>query len=267
MYSCTGWLALCCLACRPRRLALLLLAAAMATAAATAEFVARAAMRLATPPPGPARKLGQLHVSPFGYGAYRMADGGAPAAAPKLYAESSGRRARLVRPEVAAQRVDGPGSGAALAAALESRLCNVIDTSVSYADGASERLVGDVLADAMTRGDVRREEMVLVTKVGHVSADAADTAPPDSLVISSPSGKKRYSIHPDWIAAEVAASTERLGTAPDVVLLHNPEFYLAEARSQSQLRAVAHDIFHQTTRKAFGAVSAVLSTQPRLQQA
>ena len=53
----------------------------------------------------------------------------------------------------------------ALVHALESG-CNLIDTSSNYAEGYSERLVGDVLhSDFFAK---KRSEIVVVTKVGYV---------------------------------------------------------------------------------------------------
>src|SRR3954470_2550212 len=55
----------------------------------------------------------------------------------------------------------------ALTLALKSGV-NVIDTSTNYMLGSSERLVGDVLGDLFTKGELKREEVVVVTKVGYV---------------------------------------------------------------------------------------------------
>ena len=105
----------------------------MATASATRAFVSRANQRLGAGS-GRERTLGKLAVTPFGFGAYRAADDAnsaevGPAGQPRCVA---------------------------LQNALEDGILNVIDTSSTYADGASESLIGDVLADTLARGTVRR---------------------------------------------------------------------------------------------------------------
>jgi hypothetical protein len=51
-----------------------------------------------------------------------------------------------------------------------------------------------------------------------------------------------------------------LGTAPDVLLLHNPDFLLSASRERAQVRALAHDIFHQETRRAFAKMEELVSS-------
>ncbi|HTS01003.1 MAG TPA: aldo/keto reductase, partial [Thermoanaerobaculia bacterium] len=51
--------------------------------------------------------------------------------------------------------------------ALEAGV-NLVDTSTNYADRHSETLVGEVLAAALARGFVRREDVVVVTKAGYL---------------------------------------------------------------------------------------------------
>ena len=49
--------------------------------------------------------------------------------------------------------------------------CNVIDTSANYTDGASESLIGAVLNREIVWGDLKREEIVLVSKVGYIQGE------------------------------------------------------------------------------------------------
>ena len=80
------------------------------------------------------RQLGGFDVSAFGFGCYRVTDA-------------------------------DPRHRAALETAIVSG-CNLFDTSPSYCDGASERLLGRTLAAAVERGGFRREDFCVVTKVG-----------------------------------------------------------------------------------------------------
>jgi aryl-alcohol dehydrogenase-like predicted oxidoreductase len=45
---------------------------------------------------------------------------------------------------------------------------NLIDTSTNYTDGGSERLVGAVVNELVGSGKLRREEIVVVSKIGYV---------------------------------------------------------------------------------------------------
>lgn len=211
----------------------------MATASATRAFVARANQRLGIGG-GRQRSLGKLAVTPFGFGAYRAADG----------ANSS--------EVVQAAGLAGQSRCVALQQALEDGVLNVIDTSSTYSDGMSESLVGDVLADTLARGTVRRDEIVVVTKLGHVP-EGYD--PPETVPIASSSGGRpgKHSIHPEWLRQQLQMSTSRLGTPPDVVLLHNPEFALSDAKNRKVGRDAAHDIFHCSLQQAFEELEALTS--------
>ncbi len=111
---------------------------------------------------------------------------------------------------------DEADSIAAIEAALDSGV-NFFDTAPGYGDGASERLLGRVLAP-------RRDEVVIATKVG-----AGDLAP-------------------DRLAASCHASLERLGTDRiDVYQIHWPNWEvplgdsldaMARLRDQGKVRAI-----------------------------
>lgn len=75
-------------------------------------------------------------------------------------------------------------------------------------------------------------------------------APPNSVSLGQ--GKGHYCIHPDWIRSEVRQSAARLGTNPDIVLLHNPDFLLSAI--QDKEISCTHDIFHAQVRKAFACL-------------
>jgi len=48
---------------------------------------------------------------------------------------------------------------------------NLIDTSTNYMDGDSERLVGSVLGELIKNGELIREEVIIVSKIGYVQGD------------------------------------------------------------------------------------------------
>ncbi|MCA9709900.1 MAG: aldo/keto reductase [Myxococcales bacterium] len=164
-----------------------------------------------------ARTLGRtgLSVSPVGFGGYRVRD-------------------------------DSPVHRRALADALRGGV-NLIDTSTNYGDGRSEALVGMVLANLVQQGEVRREQVVVVSKVGYLQgrnlarARARTPAFPEVVELSP---DLCHCIHPEFLRAQLTASLERLGLERlDVLLLHNPEYFLEDAigrgRDPAEVRAEA----------------------------
>lgn len=147
------------------------------------------------------RALGPLSCAALGFGAYRIGGGDKE-----------------------------PVHRAALRSALRAGV-NLIDTSSHYsaiaggAHGASERLIGQVVAEAMQAGDVTRDELVICTKLGHAAQGAA---PPGGVLVNPNNTNIWHSIDPEFVDTEVRASRERLGTPPDFVLLHNPEYFLQD---------------------------------------
>jgi uncharacterized protein YyaL (SSP411 family)/aryl-alcohol dehydrogenase-like predicted oxidoreductase len=131
--------------------------------------------------------------------------------------------------------------------------CNVIDTSTNYTDGDSERLIGAVLAELIHAGELRREEVVVVSKIGYVQgqnlrlAEAREKAGrpyPDMVKYGD---GVWHCIHPEFLADQLTLSLDRLGlTTLDVCLLHNPEYFLSEAahrgeKDLARLRASFYD--------------------------
>ncbi len=137
-------------------------------------------------------------------------------------------------------RVDDetPEHGAALERALLSG-CNLIDTSTNYTDGGSERLVGEVLEALVASGKIQREDVVVVSKIGYIQGDnlkmaqaRAAAGEPFPEVVECGKGLW-HCLHPVFLADQLQRSLDRLGLATlDFCLLHNPEYFLADAVSQ-----------------------------------
>jgi len=145
----------------------------------------------------------------------------------------------------------------ALEKALQSGI-NLIDTSTNYADGGSERLVGDVLRRMLAPKSLSRDQVVIVSKVGYLQGEnlnlsreknAAGTPFPD-LVEYGPD--LQHCIHPEFIADQLTRSLDRLGlTTLDCYLLHNPEYYLEWARKTQMPLEEARAEYYRRIQLAF----------------
>ncbi len=128
-----------------------------------------------------------------------------------------------------------------------------IDTSSNYGNGGSELLVGKVLASTSTE-----ERPTVVTKYGYVQGNALDLAKaqaamgielPDVVHISDTAW---HCIHPAFLEQALATSFERLGVSHiDVVLLHNPEYYLQVAHQDGIDVTIARTEFYRRIELAF----------------
>ena len=118
--------------------------------------------------------------------------------------------------------------------------CNLVDTSTNYTDGGSERLVGQVLAELSTSGQVRREDVVIVSKIGYVQGQNLERALEREEAGQAFPEMVKYGegvwhcLHPEFLEDQLERSLERLGLETlDVCLLHNPEYYLSDAHERS----------------------------------
>jgi len=195
---------------------------------ATVEGTARYAARLA---PGTAaghfRDFGGLSVSTVGIGTY-------------LGQEDAATDALYVR---------------ALTRALE-RGVNVIDTAVNYRHQRSERAVGEALAAAIERGELRRDEVVVATKGGYVAFDGGVPADPrrwfaatflePGIVEPGDLVGGTHCMTPRYLVDQLERSRANLGLETiDVYYVHNPE---------SQLEALDRPRFLDRVRTAFAVL-------------
>ena len=174
------------------------------------------------------RPMGKLHarVSPVGFGCYRVDD------------------------RVARHRE-------ALRLALLSGV-NLIDTSTNYGDGHGELLVGKVLKETGAAGEVRREEVVVVTKAGYVQGQNLKDALQRRKLGDPWPEMTEYArdcwhcISPAFLRDQLSASLGRL-TMPrvDLLLLHNPEYFLMDAEHRNMPLAEARDAFYDRVGRAF----------------
>jgi aryl-alcohol dehydrogenase-like predicted oxidoreductase len=175
-----------------------------------------------------ARTLGRtgLLVSPVGFGGYRVRD-------------------------------DSPLHRRALADALRGGV-NLVDTSTNYGDGRSETLVGLVLQNLVQQGELRREHVVVVSKAGYLQgrnlarARARSHAFPEIVEFGT---DLAHCIHPEFLRAQLHESLGRLGLERlDVLLLHNPEYFLEDAHARGVEREAAREEYRARLRAAFACL-------------
>jgi hypothetical protein len=146
----------------------------------------------------------------------------------------------------------------ALKFALRSGI-NLIDTSTNYTDGGSEKLVGRVLQELFAAGELQRDEVVIVSKAGYVQEQNMQLAQERERQGRGFPEMVKYMqncwhcIHPDFLSDQLFRSLARLQLDHlDVLLLHNPEYFLSDAlhRQRHDLAAVREE-YYRRMREAF----------------
>ncbi len=174
------------------------------------------------------RTLGRTgwSVTPIGFGGYRVRDG-------------------------------SPVHRRALADALRGGV-NLIDTSTNYGGGDSERLVGRIVANLVQQGEVRREHLVIVSKVGYLQGDnlrRAQAKQPGYADVVQYAEQLWHCIAPEFITDQLHESLERMSLSHvDVLLLHNPEYFLMDAERRGEDMTSARAAFEDRLRAAFDAL-------------
>jgi aryl-alcohol dehydrogenase-like predicted oxidoreductase len=100
--------------------------------------------------------------------------------------------------------------------------------------------VGQVLGELVRAGERRREEMVVVSKVGYLQGENLERAQegeaagrPIPEVVKYGEGVW-HCLHPEFLADQLNRSLARLRVETlDVCLLHNPEYFLLDAHERS----------------------------------
>jgi len=135
---------------------------------------------------------------------------------------------------------------------------NLVDTSSNYADGGSEALVGEVVGELVESGELKRESVVMASKVGYLQGSnyrlsqkrKEEGRPFPDLVLYGEG--LEHCIHPEFIEDQLTRSLQRLQMdALDFYLLHNPEYYLGWARKQGLPVGHARREYESRLLKAF----------------
>ncbi|MBI4405942.1 MAG: aldo/keto reductase [Deltaproteobacteria bacterium] len=149
--------------------------------------------------------------------------------------------------------------------ALEKALldgCNLIDTSSNYAGGESEACIGEVLSCLFKKEKLRRDEVVVVSKVGYIQGSELEQVKELDKAAKSYANIVKYSddcwhcISPGFINEQLTRSLERLGLSRlDCYLLHNPEHFLAfKKKAPDALVAKFRMEFYRRIHEAFSAL-------------
>ena len=136
---------------------------------------------------------------------------------------------------------------------------NLLDTSTNYMDGDSERLVGSVLGELFKNGELTREEVIVVSKIGYVQGQNLKQAETREQAGRPYPDMVKYGegiwhcIHPEYLADQLTLSLDRLGlTTLDICLLHNPEYFLSEAaHHEGGDLMIAREAFYRRIEQAF----------------
>jgi len=145
----------------------------------------------------------------------------------------------------------------ALSAAIRSGI-NLIDTSANYADGGSETLVGQVLEDLTASGELKRQQIIVISKVGYLQGEnfalsqqrKCEGLPFQDLVEYSQG--LEHCIHPEFIEDQLTRSLSRMKLETlDGYLLHNPEYYLGWAIKSGLSLESARIEYYRRIRAAF----------------
>jgi len=145
--------------------------------------------------------------------------------------------------------------------ALRMALCegvNLIDTSANYGDGGAEILMGQVLEKLIDSGDLSRDEIVVVSKVGYLqgqnytlSRERKQQGRPFPELVEYSEGLE-HCIHPEFLRDQLNRSLERLNLETlDFYLLHNPEYYLEWAEKNRRPLKPARDEYYRRIKVAF----------------
>lgn len=125
----------------------------------------------------------------------------------------------------------------ALRTALRSGI-NLIDTAVNYRFQRSEKVIGQVLAEMVAAGQLRREEVVVATKGGYLAFDGAMPADPRAwfeehyvrpgVLSAADLVQGSHCLTPRYLDAMIETSRKNLGVETiDIYYIHNPETQLA----------------------------------------
>ncbi len=134
----------------------------------------------------------------------------------------------------------------------------LIDTSANYSDGNSELLVGEVISDLISKKQIKRDDITLVTKAGYIQGsnyrhaiELKNNGTGFADVVEY-AERLWHCIHPDFLQDQLDKQLQRLNVEYiDSYLLHNPEYYLGWAKKNNVDQKEAHDEYYKRIKEAF----------------
>ena len=114
---------------------------------------------------------------------------------------------------------------------------NVIDTAINYRHQRSERNMGAAMKEAIDKGIVTRDQIIVCTKGGFISGDMGpatqewfdETYLKPGIIKVEDIVAKSHCMTPKYLDHEIEQSRQNLGLETiDVYYLHNPETQLSE---------------------------------------
>ncbi|MCI5071837.1 aldo/keto reductase [bacterium] len=118
----------------------------------------------------------------------------------------------------------------ALSYALDQGV-NLIDTSSNYMHGYSEQLIGQVIHGKIKKGQLKRQDCVIVSKAGYVQGETLEKtkqhAETYGQALVKINDQHWHCLAPHFIQQQIDQSLQRMQLDQiDVYLLHNPEYLL-----------------------------------------
>jgi len=134
--------------------------------------------------------------------------------------------------------------------------CNVVDLAPNYTDGEAETVAGIQMQELISAGKLRRDEVVVMTKVGNVVGQQLNHST-GVLNMARVNDDLLHCISPEWIEQEITRSLQRLRlTCVDCLLLHCPEYETKAGVDMSEIYARLGKAFkHLETEVARGRVA------------
>ena len=131
---------------------------------------------------------------------------------------------------------------------------NLIDTASNYTDGQAESMIGKILSALISNKELRREEVMIISKGGYIQGGAllhAQTLEDEHTLKLN--DNLWYSIHPNNLKTQLQRSRERLGVETiDGYLIHNPEYILSYVMMEkSEVTDADRDAFYAQLEESF----------------
>ncbi|NRA35858.1 MAG: DUF255 domain-containing protein [Polyangiaceae bacterium] len=138
---------------------------------------------------------------------------------------------------------------------------NLLDTAANYTDGHSETLLGEALAESFANQQLKRDELVIISKFGTLQGSGQKRAR-DRLgkgrelsALSQRTEQLWHHLDPVLMSAELTESLGRLNLETlDGFLLQDPELYLLDAIDNGRDPEAAKTAFYKQLVRLFGAL-------------